>query len=341
MNRSRLLRTLGGFLIAAFFVFLAFRGISFKSLLHDALQANFFILVITVTVVLFSHFLRALRWRVILKEIKSEVSLIDAWGSIMVGYLLNNFVPRLGELVRAYTTGKLEKTTVSGVFGTIVLERLFDMLSAGILFGVALATYNAEIVKAFPILRWGGIFLIACSLAMGAVLYAAATMKTANDLLMKFIAFVVPKRFSKKVGEIVGSFLSPFSILHSPKSLVSVTFYTALIWVVYIFTIYIPFFAFKTMSSLTFYDSFIITMITSIAWTLPSPGGLGVYHLLVSQALIRFFAVSPDEALAFATLTHLFGYVAITIVGTVFAFIFTQRLKIHSVRKLLEDEEKK
>lgn len=71
------------------------------------------------------------------------------------------------------------------------------------------------------------------------------------------------------------------------------------------------------------------------------PGALGVYHLLVSQALIRFFGVIPNEALAYATLTHLFGYIAITIVGTIFAFIFTQRLKIRSVGRLLKPEEEK
>lgn len=270
MSKPRYLRTLIGFLIAVLFVFLAFKGISFNSLLHDALQANFFILIITVLVVLFSHFLRALRWRVILREIKQEISVVDTWGSIMVGYLMNNFVPRLGEIVRAYTTGKLEGTKVSGVFGTIVLERLFDMLSAGLLFGIALATYGGSIVGVFPFLRLAGIILIAGSVIVGGAFYVAATVKGANDLLIRFIRFIVPNKFSQKAEGVVGSFLSSFSILHSPKSLLSVTLYTALIWIVYVLTIYIPFFAFKTMSALTFYDSFILTMITTIAWMIPT-----------------------------------------------------------------------
>jgi len=339
-SHQQLLRTLIGLLIAALFVFLAFRGISFESLLHDALHANFFILAAATIVGLLSLFVRGLRWRVILQEIKPEISVVETYGSLMVGYLMNNFVPRLGEIVRAYVTGRSEATRVSGVLGTIVLERLFDMLSSGILFGIVLATYGGGIVAEFPFLRLAGIILIVGSVAIGAVFYISSTVKKANDLLMRFVRFVVPGKFSGRVEEIIGSFLSSFSILRSPESLLRVTVYTALIWIVYIFQIYIPFFAFKSTSVLTFYDSFVLGMITTMAWVIPSPGALGVYHLFVSQTLARLFGVLPDEALAYATLTHLFGYIAITIVGIIFAFIFTQRLKIRSVGKLLEVEER-
>jgi len=341
LKKNRFLRTLLGFLIAALFIFLAFRGISFGSLLKDALHANFLILIIGTFAGLLSIFVRGLRWRVILQELKPGVSVVDTWGSVMVGYMMNNFVPRLGEVVRAYTTGKLENTRISGVFGTIVLERLFDMLSAGILFGIALAIYGGNIVGTFPILRLAGVLLIAGSIMVGVILYVAATVKTANDLLMRVIGFAVPKRFSQKIEEVVNSFLSSFSLLHSPNGLLRVAIYTALVWIVYIFQIYIPFFAFRSTSVLTFYDSFILGMIATMAWVIPSPGALGVYHLFVSQTLTRLFGIAPDEALAYATLTHLLGYIAITIVGAIFAFIFTQRLKILSVGKLLEVEEEK
>lgn len=342
MRKHRFLDTLVGFLIAALFVFLAFRGISFESLLHDSLQANFFILIAATIVGLLSLFIRGLRWRVILQEIKPEISVVDTWGSLMVGYTLNNFVPRLGEIVRGYTTARLEGTRVSAVLGTIVIERLFDMFSAGILFGIALATYGGgNIVSTFPFLRLAGIILIAASVTGSAILYVAATVKTANDLLIKFIRFVVPNKFSQKVEGFVNSFLSSFSILHSPKRLLLVTIYTTLIWIVYFFQLYVPFFAFRSISVLTFYDSFVLGMVVTVAWVIPSPGALGVYHLFVSQTLTRLFGVVPDEALAYATLTHLFGYIAITIIGTIFAFIFTQRLKIRSVGRLLEAEEEK
>ena len=330
-----------GLLIAALFVFFAFRGISFHSLLHDALRANFYILLAATVVVLFSHFLRALRWRVILREIKQDISIVDTWGSIMVGYLLNNFVPRLGEIVRAYTTGRLEDISVSGVLGTIVLERLFDMLSAGILFGLGLFMYHGNLIESFPFLRAAGLILIVGSLALGAVLYVASISERFQRATLRLVEFILPKKLAQKAESIILSFLASFKILRSGKRLGVITFYTALIWVAYIYTMYIPFFAFGfgTRLHLTFYDAFLLILVTTIAWIVPSPGATGVYHLFVSQALMIISGVPKDEALAYATLTHLFAYVAITIVGAIFALIFAQRLRVRSLGRLIKTEE--
>ncbi|HQT91903.1 MAG TPA: lysylphosphatidylglycerol synthase transmembrane domain-containing protein, partial [Candidatus Kryptobacter bacterium] len=293
MKKSNLLRTLIGLVIAAFFVYIAFRGISFKSLLHDALRANIYILLLATLVVLASHFLRALRWRVILQELKSDISVVDTWGSVMVGYLFNNFVPRLGEIVRAYATGRLEEISVRGVLGTIVLERLFDMLSAGILFGVALFLYHGDLIASFPFLRVAGVILVAGSVVLGAVLYVSSISEKFQRTILRLAEAVLPRKIAKKAENIFLSFLTSFKLLGSGKRVAIVTFYTALIWVAYIYTMYIPFFAFGfgARLHLTLYDAFLLILITSIAWSVPSPGGTGVYHLFVSAALVAISGV--------------------------------------------------
>lgn len=340
MKKSNLLRTLVGLVIAAFFVYIAFKGISFKSLLHDALRANFYILLLATLIVLLSHFIRALRWRVILQELKSEISVVDTWGSIMVGYLFNNFVPRLGEVVRAYATGRLEEISVSGVLGTIVLERLFDMLSAGVLFGVALFLYRGDLIASFPFLRIAGVVLFAGSVIIGSVLYIASISEKFQKIILRIIEAVLPAKLARKAESIILSFLTSFRLLRSGKRVALVTAYTALIWVAYIYTMYIPFFAFGfgARLHLTLYDAFLLILITSIAWSVPSPGGTGVYHLFVSEALVVISGVPKDEALTYATLTHLFGYIAITIVGSIFAITFTRKLKSRSLGKLIKTE---
>lgn len=341
MRRSNLLRTAVGLLIAAFFVYFAFRGISFRSLLHDALKANYLILIITVLVALLSYFVRALRWRAILQELKEDTSVVDTWGSIMVGYMFNNFVPRLGEIVRGYTTGRLESISVSGVFGTIVLERLMDMLSAGVLFGVALFIYHGDLIGSFPFLRMAGIVLIAGSIVLGGVLYMASISEKVQKLLLRIVTYVLPDKFAHKVESVILSFLTSFRLLRSWKRVTIVTFYTVLIWFIYMLTMYIPFFAFSFGATLhlTFYDAFLLTLVTTIAWIIPSPGAMGVYHLFVSQALVIISHVPKAEALTYATLTYFFGYIAITIVGAIFSLLFTRRLKARSLGKLVETEE--
>ncbi len=343
MKRSNILRTAVGLLIAAFFVYFAFKGISFHSLLHDALRANYYVLFITVLVALLSYIVRALRWRAILQELKQDISLMDTWGSIMVGYMFNNFVPRLGEIVRGYATGRLEEISISGVFGTIVLERLMDMLSAGVLFGAALFMYHGDLIGSFPFLRLAGIVLIAGSVVLGGVLYLASISEKAQKLLLRIVVFALPNKFAHKVESVILSFLTSFKLLRSGKRVAIVTFYTALIWFLYVLTMYIPFFAFSfgARLHLTFYDAFLLTLVTTIAWIIPSPGAIGVYHLFVSQALVIISKVPKAEALTYATLNYFFGYIAITIVGAVFALLFTRRLKTRSLGKLVRNAEER
>ncbi len=328
-------------LIAALFIYFAFRGISFSSLLHDLLKANFYILLLTVIVVVLSHFIRALRWRVIIRELKEEVLLVNAWGSITVGYLFNNFLPQLGEIVRGYITGRLEEVRVSGVFGTIVLEKLFDMISSGILFGVALFLYHGGLTESFPFLRVAGVLLVAGSLVVGGCLYMSSISDRVQRMLLHIVEFILPRKFALKVDSAILSFLASFRLLRSGKRVGAVAIYTAVMWIVYIFAMYIPFFAFSFGTRLhpTFFDAFLLMLVSSIAWNLPSPGGMGVYHLFVSQALVIISGVPKVEALAYASLTYLFGYVEITIVGSVFVLIFAHRLKINTLGKLIRTEE--
>ena len=341
MNRSNSLRAVVGLLIAALFIYFAFKGISFSSLLRDSLKANFYILLLTVIIVLSSHFVRALRWRVIMQELKQDISPVNTWGSITVGYLFNNFLPQFGEIVRGYLTGRLEEIRISGVFGTMVLERLFDMISSGILFGVALLLYHGELIQSFPFLRVVGVLLVAGSLVIGGFLYMSSISEKVQRSLLHIVEVFLPGKFAHRVESVILSFLVSFRLLRSGKRVGSVTFYTAVMWLAYILTMYIPFFAFSfgIRLHLTFLDAFLLMLVTSVAWTLPSPGGVGVYHLFVSQALVIISGVPKDEALAYASVTFWFGYIAVTIVGSIFILIFARKLKIKSLGKLMRIEE--
>lgn len=341
MNRSNVVRAALGLFIAAFFIYFAFKGISFSSLVRDSLKANLYVLLATFGIVLLSQYIRALRWRAIIQELKEDVSPLNTWGSLMVGYLSSNFLPQFGEVVRCYITGRVEEVRVSGVFGTIVLEKLFDMISSGILFGVALFLYRGGLIVSFPLLRIAGVVLFGGSIVIGGFLYASSVSEKIQKWLFRIVAILLPERFAHKVDSVILSFLASFALLRSKRRVGIVTFYTALFWIVYVFTMYVPFFAFSFGAAyhLTFYDAYLLMLVTSVAYTLPSPGGIGVYHLIVSQALVVIAAVPRVEALAYASVTFLLGYAAITIVGSVFVFIFARKLKIHSLGKLIRNEE--
>src|SRR5579872_3704705 len=79
-------------------------------------------------VAVFSHIMRALRWKMLLRPTGQEVKLSNSFWSLMTGYLVNLAVPRGGEVSRCYTLFQLEKTPVETSFGTVVTERLADVV---------------------------------------------------------------------------------------------------------------------------------------------------------------------------------------------------------------------
>src|SRR5690349_5042761 len=79
-------------------------------------------------IMIMSHVLRAERWRMLLRPVGHEVSLKGSFLSVMIGYLVNLAIPRGGEVSRCYNLFKLGQIPVEVSFGTVVVERLVDVL---------------------------------------------------------------------------------------------------------------------------------------------------------------------------------------------------------------------
>jgi uncharacterized membrane protein YbhN (UPF0104 family) len=85
-----------------------------------------------------SHFLRALRWRLIMEPLGYQPCIANTYFAVLIGYLANLAIPRLGEVLKCTLLAKYEKVPAEKIVGTIVAERAFDVLSLGIVFLLAL-----------------------------------------------------------------------------------------------------------------------------------------------------------------------------------------------------------
>ncbi len=85
-----------------------------------------------------SHFLRALRWRLIMEPLGYKPSITNTYLAVLIGYLANLAIPRLGEVLKCTLLAKYEKVPAEKIVGTIVAERAFDVLSLGFVFLMAL-----------------------------------------------------------------------------------------------------------------------------------------------------------------------------------------------------------
>lgn len=94
-----------------------------------------------------SHFIRALRWRLIMEPLGYKPSIMNTFLAVLIGYLANLAIPRLGEVLKCTLLAKYEKVPAEKIVGTIVAERAFDVISLGIVFLLAL-TLQFNVIEA-------------------------------------------------------------------------------------------------------------------------------------------------------------------------------------------------
>ncbi len=107
--------------------------------------ARYWLLVPVFFILSASHFLRALRWKMLILPMGYNPSLINAFFAVMIGYLANLAVPRLGEVLKCTILSKYENVPAEKLIGTIVAERAFDILCLIIVFLIAFAIQFEEI----------------------------------------------------------------------------------------------------------------------------------------------------------------------------------------------------
>ena len=136
--------------LAVIFLYIAFHGVDFGEVLSIVSHANITWVVIFILITFLGHYLRALRWKFILNSVKPDTSMKNLFGALMVGYGVNCVTPKLGEVTRAVLIGKWEGFSRSSMFGTVILERVIDIISLGISVIIALFFTSLDLSEKFP-----------------------------------------------------------------------------------------------------------------------------------------------------------------------------------------------
>ena len=95
---------------------------------RDLAGANYFWVGLSLIMALISHWYRALRWNLLINTLGYKPRAIITFYSVLIGYLANVAVPRLGEVTRCGVLSKSENIPADKLFGTVLLERGIDLL---------------------------------------------------------------------------------------------------------------------------------------------------------------------------------------------------------------------
>ncbi len=301
-------------IITVLFLYIAFRGTDFGELYESMSQANYWWMLPNFACLMLSHYLRAWRWRYMLEPVKANLSMRNLFAGVMVGYMMNNILPRAGELVRPYTVGKLEGIPKSAALGTIVVERIIDMVSFLVLVALIPLVYHGPLEESFPWLANTGILVSAFTILFLGVFVALARRRDWADVLIRLLGEILPLRVRERLEGWVHAFLDGFMFLSRPGRFIIITVLSCLIWLLYVLMVYVAFFAFN-IQHLGFAGALVVQAISSIGVALPTPGATGTYHAFTSQTLIRLYDIDATLALSYATITHAVGFVGATIIG--------------------------
>ena len=75
-----------------------------------------------------SHVSRAMRWQLLTRSMGYKISFMNSFMGVMIGYFANLAIPRMGEFTRCGVVAKYEQVPFSKLLGTVVTERVFDMI---------------------------------------------------------------------------------------------------------------------------------------------------------------------------------------------------------------------
>lgn len=280
-------------------------------------QADKFLLLLSGLVAVLSHLVRAERWRLMLKPIGYPVSLLGSFLSVMVGYFINLAIPRGGEVSRCLNMFRLHKVPVETSAGTVVAERLIDVV---FLLGFIATSFLVEYEKLSKLIldfldkrkvnqaEGSSFFLVWVLIALIVVIGASIF------ILIKTGKY---KNIKGKVGGIWANLRKGLLSVFTLEKKGLFLFYSLSIWVLYFLMAWFVMLAFKETSVLGIGASLTVFTLGSIAMAMPLPGGAGSYHILVPAGLNVFYGLALEKALGFTIVFHAWQTLVIIIIGLV------------------------
>jgi glycosyltransferase 2 family protein len=298
-------------------MYLAFRDVNFDELLIQLKQANYFYAILASLIgVLLGGLIRSYRWKFFLEPIKKEVKFRNLFSSMMIGYMMNSIVPKSGEVSRPVVFAKQEDISRAAAFGTIIVERIFDMLSLFVSFGFCLFYFRESIFDAFgndfeQYALYGSIVVLVGVMIMVVMIL---NFEKTELFIEKYITRFLPEKIRNKVKDILVSLINGFSFVKYPKNYLIIFILSVLLWLSYALSTYVLFFAFDI--NLNFLDANLLLTIITFTLVLPLPGNsAGAFHVVCTTVLVSIYAINKEVALSYATVSHLLNFVFLVAIG--------------------------
>lgn len=304
--------------VGLLFLYLAFRGNNPRELLSALKTANYNWIFLSFLCSILAHLSRAARWNLLIQPLGYKPRLKNTFAAVMAGYLANMAVPRMGEISRCGALNQVENIPFEELLGTVIAERVIDLITL-ILCIFLTAFLEFDLLGRFIMNQVVSPLITRFQLLFASVL----STLTALAVLLVLIALAVyvlraasGNPLVKKARNLLkGVLVGLQSVLKMERKL-EFFLHSVFIWTMYFLAGYVCFFALSSTSRLGADAGLFSLVAGSIGMTAPVQGGVGVYHMLVSQGL-TLFGLSQPEGLVYATVVHTSQVLLILVLGAI------------------------
>jgi len=297
-------------------LYLGFRKFDAREFFTSLKETDLVLFFLAMLLMIFSIYLRSIRWKYLVLPLK-RVPLKDLFGSMMICYFGNNVFPlRAGELLRAYSLHKVTRLSTISIFGTVVVERILDL----IVFMIILLL-SAVIFPAMPVwVRWSGA-AAGTGLTVIAVLYVVYQRR--REPIKRYLNGKLQGSSHTKILQPIRHFLKGIRTLRNTPHLGLISVLSAIIWLVAIFEYWLIGSSLHVFFSIQ--NLLLIFFVTSAIISVPSaPGYVGTYHAGAIGILV-YLGYELSQAQVIAVILHAVGFLSLTLIG----FIYFIKYHIH------------
>ena len=312
------------------------RGVDAGAVWSETRRANGWLIALAVFITLVTYVLRAFRWQYLLAPI-GPTRFGTAFRTTVIGFAVSFLVPRSGEVLRPYLLAKREHLPPTAAFATIILERLLDLITVLLLFGLFVLAVDPSSLSGDPTMyarvKTGGLLAATASVVGLALFFALAGHPDRLGRFALRIERVLPARLARAVAGFVQAFAEGLAVMRQPGRLLVSLLLSFPLWLSIAAGIWATSLAFHM--TFGYLGSFLVMTLLVVGVAMPTPGQVGGFHAAYRIAVVTFFGVPESSAVGGAIVLHAVSFLPVTLLGA--WFMFRDGLNLSGVRRVSEE----
>lgn len=262
-------------------------------------DVNYWWILVSLFLGLLSHVSRTLRWNLMIEPLGKKPKILNTFLAVMVGYLMNLVIPRMGEISRCGVLSRYEKISFSKLVGTVVTERLVDMIMLLLLLLIVITTQFGKVLRFLsnnPEVQDKLADVVSSPILIGGIIALIAIIWLCRSRIKATGLF-------KRIVEFLKQFAEGFRSIRNMKNKWAFVGHSVFIWFMYYLMLYVVFFAFDFTTHLSAIAGLTTFVLASFGMVAPVQGGIGAWHFMAIEALL-LYGIDRANGTVFALLAH-------------------------------------